>query len=52
VSSNRWRKAKARVTALHTLVANQCRDGLHQLTTRLVHAVMISYRPVEVEVDR
>ncbi len=34
--SNRWRKAKARVTALHTRVANQRRDGLHQLTTRLV----------------
>ncbi len=36
VPSNRWRKAKARVTALHTRVANSRRDGLHQLTTRLV----------------
>ncbi len=34
--SNRWRKAKTRVTALHTRVANQRRDGLHKLTTRLV----------------
>ena len=34
--SNRWRKAKARVSALHTRVANQRRGGLHQLTTRLV----------------
>ncbi len=36
VPSNRWRKAKARVTALHTRVTNSRRDGLHQLTTRLV----------------
>src|SRR5688572_12406921 len=34
--STRWRKAKAKVAALHTRVANQRRDGLHQLTTRLV----------------
>lgn len=34
--SNRWRKAKARVTALHTRVANSRRDRLHKLTTRLV----------------
>ncbi len=34
--SGRWRKAKARVTALHTRVANSRRDGLHKLTTRLV----------------
>ncbi len=34
--SNRWRKAKARVADLHTRVANQRRDGLHKLTTRLV----------------
>jgi putative transposase len=33
--SNRWIKAKARVAALHTRVANQRRDGLHKLTTRL-----------------
>ncbi|MBA2473137.1 MAG: transposase, partial [Pseudonocardiales bacterium] len=32
--SNRWRKAKARVTALHIRVGNQRRDGLHKLTTR------------------
>jgi putative transposase len=29
-------KAKAKVAALHTRVANARRDGLHQLTTRLV----------------
>src|SRR5215207_7326610 len=34
--SNRWRKATARVAALHTRVANQRRDGLHRLTARLV----------------
>ncbi|MGH3836470.1 MAG: IS607 family element RNA-guided endonuclease TnpB [Pseudonocardiaceae bacterium] len=34
--SNRWRKAKDRVAALHTRVGNQRRDGLHKLTTRLV----------------
>jgi putative transposase len=34
--SNRWRKAKARVSALHTRVADLRRDGLHKLTTRLV----------------
>jgi putative transposase len=34
--SQRWRKAKARVAALHTRVANQRRDGLHKLSTRLV----------------
>ena len=36
--SNRWRKAKARVAALHTRVANQRRDGLHKLTTGLVRS--------------
>jgi putative transposase len=34
--SNRWIKARSRVTALHIRVANQRRDGLHKLTTRLV----------------
>jgi len=34
--SNRWRKTKARVSALHTRVANARRDGLHKLSTRLV----------------
>ncbi len=34
--SNRWRKTKARVSALHTRVANARRDGLHELSTRLV----------------
>ena len=34
--SNRWRKTKARITRLHARVANQRRDGLHKLTTRLV----------------
>ena len=43
VPSNRWRKATAHVTALHTRVANQRRDGLHKLTTRLVadHDVIV-----------
>jgi putative transposase len=36
--SHRWCKAMARVAALHTRVANQRRDGLHQLSTRLVRA--------------
>ena len=35
VASNRWRKTKARVSALHTRVGNARRDGLHKLTTRL-----------------
>ncbi len=41
--SNRWRKAQARVSRLHTRVANQRRDGLHKLTTRLVaeHDVIV-----------
>jgi putative transposase len=41
--SNRWRKAKARVAALHTRVANARRDGLHQLSARLVadHDVIV-----------
>ena len=34
--SNRWHKTKARVSALHTRVANARRDGLHKLSTRLV----------------
>jgi putative transposase len=34
--SRRWRKAMAKVAALHTRVANQRRDGLHKLTTGLV----------------
>ncbi len=34
--SNRWRKATAQVSALHTRVANSRRDALHKLTTRLV----------------
>jgi putative transposase len=34
----RWRKAKARVAALHVRVANARRDGLHKLSTRLVRA--------------
>jgi len=36
VPSNRWHKTKARVSALHTRVANARRDGLHKLSTRLV----------------
>jgi putative transposase len=37
VPSARWRKTQARIARLHTAVANARRDGLHQLTTRLVH---------------
>jgi putative transposase len=36
VASARWRKTQARLSALHTAVANARRDGLHKLTTRLV----------------
>lgn len=41
--SNRWRKANAKVSALHTRVANARRDGLHKLTARLVrdHDVVV-----------
>ena len=41
--SNRWRKTKARVSALHTRVGNARRDGLHKLSTRLVasHDVVV-----------
>ena len=34
--SNRWRKARARVARLYTRISAQRRDGLHQLSTRLV----------------
>jgi putative transposase len=34
--STRWRKTQARITLLHTQVANGRRDGLHKLSTRLV----------------
>jgi putative transposase len=34
--SQRWRRTQARIVRLHTAVANARRDGLHQLTTRLV----------------
>jgi hypothetical protein len=42
-SSQRWRKTQARIAELHTAVANARRDGLHQLTTRLVrkHAAIV-----------
>ncbi|MEO6083298.1 MAG: IS607 family element RNA-guided endonuclease TnpB [Umezawaea sp.] len=36
--SQRWHRAQARIARLHTVVANARRDGLHQLSTRLVHA--------------
>lgn len=41
--SNRWRKANAKVSALHVRVTNQRRDGLHQLSTRLIreHDVIV-----------
>jgi putative transposase len=35
--SARWRKTQARISRLHTQVANARRDGLHKLSTRLVH---------------
>ena len=43
VPSQRWRKTQARIAKLHTAVANARRDGLHQLTTRLVrkHATIV-----------
>lgn len=34
--SQRWRKTQARITRLHTAVANARLDGLHKLSTRLV----------------
>ncbi|GAB3542852.1 IS607 family element RNA-guided endonuclease TnpB [Actinopolyspora lacussalsi] len=34
--SNRWRTIQRQVSRLHTQVANARRDGLHQLSTRLV----------------
>jgi putative transposase len=34
--SARWRQTQARITRLHTAVANARRDGLHKLSTRLV----------------
>jgi putative transposase len=34
--SQRWRRTQARIATLHTAVVNARRDGLHQLTTRLV----------------
>ena len=41
--SNRWRKTKERIAALHTRVGNARRDGLHKLSTRLVreHDVVV-----------
>jgi putative transposase len=35
-SSRRWVKTQARITHLHSAVANARRDGLHKLSTRLV----------------
>jgi putative transposase len=43
--SKRWESARARVSRLHTRVANLRRDGLHKLTTRLA----ITYGTVVVE---
>jgi putative transposase len=37
VPSARWRNTQARIVRLHTAVADARRDGLRQLTTRLVH---------------
>ncbi|MER5387650.1 IS607 family element RNA-guided endonuclease TnpB [Saccharopolyspora sp. NPDC002686] len=34
--SSRWCKTQARITRLHTQIANARRDGLHKLSTRLV----------------
>jgi putative transposase len=36
--SRRWRRTRARVARLHAAVANARRDGLHQLSTRLVRS--------------
>jgi putative transposase len=36
VPSARWCNTQARISALHTAVANARHDGLHHLTTRLV----------------
>jgi putative transposase len=36
VPSGRWGRTQARIATLHTAVANARRDGLHQLSTRLV----------------
>jgi putative transposase len=36
--SRRWKRIQARITKLHTVVANAGHDGLHQLSTRLVRA--------------
>jgi putative transposase len=36
--SQRWQRTQARIAKLHTAVANARRDGLHQLSTRLVRA--------------
>jgi len=33
--SRRWHRTRARITKLHTAVANARRDGLHKLSTRL-----------------
>jgi putative transposase len=33
--SHRWRRSRAKITRVHTTVANARRDGLHQLSTRL-----------------
>ncbi|MDH6678610.1 putative transposase [Rhodococcus sp. LBL1] len=35
--SNRWRQTQTRIARLHAYVANARQDGLHQLSTRLVH---------------
>ena len=41
--SNRWQRAAARLAKAHARVANQRRDGLHKLTTRLAreHATIV-----------
>jgi putative transposase len=36
--SRRWLRTQARMTPLHTAVANARREGLHQMTTRLARA--------------
>jgi putative transposase len=41
--SQRWHRSQARITKLHTAVANARRDGLHQLSTRLtrIHGTVV-----------
>jgi putative transposase len=41
--SRRWRRTRAKITRVHTRVANARRDGLHKLSTRLAttHGIIV-----------